>query len=170
MLEVLKYTIPSLVVFITVFYIVKSYFDDQEKRRRYKALIKNKELITPIQLQAYERMILLLERISPESLIIRVSQTGMTNKQLQTEMLASIRAEFEHNLSQQLYISVEAWERVKNARATTIKMINTAADKLKPDGPYIQLSSAILDMSVEVEKTPNVMAIEFIKNDMKKLL
>lgn len=167
--EVLKYTLPSLIVFLTAFYFLRSYFYDQEKKRQYKMMLKNKELITPLRLQAYERVILFLERISPDSLIIRVSQGSMNARQLQNEMLASIRAEYEHNLSQQLYLSSEAWEYVKAARANTIKLINTAAEKIAADAPYLQLSAAILDLSVQTEKTPTVIAIEFIKKEVQKL-
>jgi hypothetical protein len=169
MQEVLKYVIPSLVVFLTVFYILHSYFEDQEKKRQLKTALKNRKLITPLRLQAYERVILFLERISPESLIIRISETNMNSKQLQTEMLSSIRAEFDHNLSQQLYLSNEAWEMIKNARANTIKIINMAADKVAGDAPYMQLSTKILEAIIEAEKSPSSVAIEFLKKEVQKL-
>lgn len=167
--EVLKYTLPSLVVFLTVFAILHSYFNDQEKKRQYETALKNKELITPIRFQAYERVILFLERISPDSLIMRVSQSGMTSRQLQTEMLANIRAEFEHNLSQQLYISPKAWEFVKSARNGMIKLINTAAEKTTPDSAYIYLSKELLDLSVQEEENPVSIAITQLKAEVQKL-
>lgn len=168
-LEILKYTIPSLVLFLTVYYILHSYFYDQDKKRQYKAILKNKELILPVRLQAYERIIMFLERISPDSLIMRISEPGMTSQQLQTAMLTTIRAEFEHNLSQQLYLSPDAWTYVKNARANTIKMINMAAEKIPGNAPYVKLSAAVLDLSVQEEKTPTGMAIEFLKKEVQKL-
>jgi hypothetical protein len=169
MLDVLKYTIPSLVLFLTVFYILHSYFEDNEKKRQIKTVLKNRKLITPLRLQAYERIILLLERISPESLILRISITGMNSKQLQTEMLNSVRAEFEHNLSQQLYVSNEAWEMIKGARSNTLKLINMAADKVAPESPSIQLSTTILEMIMEMDKTPSANAIDFLKKEVQKL-
>ena len=169
MLEILKYTVPALVVFLTVFYILHSYFEDQEKKRQLKTALKNRKLITPLRLQAYERVILFLERISPESLIMRISAPGMNCKQFQTEMLASIRAEFDHNLSQQLYISNEAWIQIKNARSNTVKLINIAADKITADLPYSHLSTKMLEMVMEAEKTPSSVAIEFLKKEVQKL-
>lgn len=169
MLEILKYTVPALVVFFTVFYILHSYFEDQEKKRQLKTALKNRKLITPLRLQAYERIILFLERISPESLIMRTSSQGMTVKQLQTEMLSSIRAEFDHNLSQQLYLSNEAWEQVKNARSSTVKLINIAAENITGDLPYFHLSTKMLEMIMEAEKTPSSMAIEILKKEVQKL-
>jgi hypothetical protein len=152
-----------------VFYIIHSYFEDQEKKREMKASLKNRKLITPIRLQAYERVILFLERISPESMIMRISQTGMTSKELQAGMLASVRAEFEHNLSQQLYLSNEAWEMVKNARSNTVKIINLSADKVAGDSPYTKLSTALLEMVMEAETTPSGVAIDFLKKEVRKL-
>lgn len=169
MLDVLKYTIPSLILFLTVFYILHSYFEDNEKKRQIKTALKNRKLITPLRLQAYERIVLLLERISPESLIMRVSVTGMTSKKLQTEMLSSVRAEFEHNLSQQLYVSNEAWEMIKSARSNTIRLINTVADKVPADSQSMHLSTNILEMVMEMEKTPSANAIDFLKKEVQKL-
>jgi hypothetical protein len=120
-------------------------------------------------LQAYERVILFLERITPESLIMRVSQSNMNSKQLQVEMLASVRAEFDHNLSQQLYLSNEAWEMVKNARSNTLKLINTASDQVPSEAPYMQLSTVILEMMMDMEKNPSSEAINFLKEEVQKL-
>jgi hypothetical protein len=169
MFEILKYTIPSIIVFITTYYIIHSYFEDQEKKRQVKTSLKNRKLITPIRLQAYERVILFLERISPESLIIRISQPGMTSQQLQTEMLASIRAEFEHNLSQQLYLTDQGWGMVKSARSNTVKLINLAADKIPGDTSYNYLSTSILERIMEAEQTPSSIAIEFLKKEVQTL-
>ena len=169
MLEILKYVVPSLVVFLTVFYVLHSYFEDLERKRKYKTSLKNQKLITPLRLQAYERVILFLERITPESLIMRVSQSNMNSKQLQVEMLASVRAEFDHNLSQQLYLSNEAWEMVKNARSNTLKLINTAADQVLSDAPYMQLSTIILKMMMDMENNPSSEAIDFLKEEVQKL-
>lgn len=169
MLEILKYTLPSVVVFFTVYFVIKTYFDDIEKKRQYKSAFKNKEVILPVRLQAYERIILFLERISPDSLIMRISQPGMNSRQLQSEMHAAIRAEFEHNLSQQLYISPKAWELIKGARTGTINMINTAAQKVPVDAPYMLLSKELLDLSVQEEETPVSVAISFLKTEVQSL-
>ena len=169
MLEILKYTIPSLVLFLTVYYIIHSYFEDQERKRHMKASLKNKNLITPLRLQAYERVILYLERISLDSLILRISEAGMTSKQLHSGLLSTVRAEFEHNLSQQLYISDEAWEIVKNARSNTIKIISLSADKIPGDAPYINLSTKIMESLMELDKTPTATAIEYLKKEVQKL-
>jgi len=93
----------------------------------------------------------------------------MTSRMLQSEMHISIRAEYEHNISQQLYVSPKAWEYVKAARAGVIKMINVAAEKVKPDSPYMYLSKELLDASVQEEETPVSKAIELLKAEVQKL-
>jgi hypothetical protein len=168
-LEILKYLLPSLVVFATTVFLVKKYFDSEEKKRRLQLSLNNQSMITPLRLQAYERAILFLERISPENLIMRVNKSGFTVQQLQSELMHTIRSEFEHNLSQQIYISHGAWEMLKNARGRTIQMINTSAEKLQKDLPAIILSKAILESMVDEEKTPTADAIVFIKKEISLL-
>ena len=168
-LEILKYVLPSLVVFATTFYLVMKYFNAEEKRQKHQALLNNQQMITPLRLQAYERTILFLERISPENLIMRVNRSGFTCQQLQAELLQTIRSEFEHNLSQQIYISHGAWEMLKIARGRTIQLINSMAEKLPKDSPSINLSKAILESMVDEEKTPASDAIAFIKKEISQL-
>jgi len=118
-------------------------------------------------MQAYERCVLFMERINPESLIMRISRPGMTSRQLQSEMISSISAEYEHNLSQQVYISSQAWELVKSARSNLIKIINTCAEKVEPEAPAIVLSKNILEFIMEMDKSPINVAIEYIKKEIK---
>ena len=168
-LEILKYVIPAAIVFFTVWVIVGKYFASMEKIRKVDQMVENRRIILPLRLQAYERVILFLERISPESLVMRVTQPGLTARQFQTELISSIRAEFEHNISQQIYISAAGWEMVKNARGLSIQLINTAGDKVNPDAPAVNLSSKILDMIMAADKIPTGDAIEFLKKEVQAL-
>ncbi len=168
-LEILKYILPALIVFLTTIFLVKKYFDGEELKRKQQLLLNNQQMITPLRLQAYERAILFLERISPENLIMRVNKSGYTTQQLQAEMLHAIRSEFEHNLTQQIYISHGAWEMLKIARGRTIQLINTMTEKVGKDTPSITLSKAILESMVDEEKMPVTDAINFIKKEISQL-
>jgi len=168
-LEILKYLLPSLVVFGTTVFMVHRYFKNEEKYRRQQAVIANQQLITPLRLQAYERAILFLERISPESMIMRINKPGLTSQQLHSELIQSIRSEYEHNLSQQVYLSHGAWEMLKIARGRTIQLINSRAEKVPKDSPAIALSKAILESMVDEEKAPTTDAIFFIKKEISQL-
>lgn len=167
-LEILKYTIPALIVFLTAFFLIKYQVDLEKKRLNANLVMKNQEIITPLRLQAYERIILLLERISPDTLIMRINKSGMTSKQLHTELLKSIRAEFEHNLSQQIYLTTKAWQVVKKARQDITKLINTSAIKVESQAPSLKLSQLILETFMETDKSPSADAIDYVKKEIQQ--
>ncbi len=168
-LEILKYTLPALIVLITAYLLIRTMIKNDGDRRNKEIILQNQKTITPLRLQAYERAILLLERISLDSLILRVNKQGMTSQKLQHEILSAIRAEFEHNLSQQIYMSHQAWEVIKNAKINTVRLINTSATQVKPDSPSIEFSTHILERVMEMEKSPTQVAIEFIKQEFNSL-
>ena len=167
--EILKITLPSLLMLIMVYYIVGGFFRNSEKRQKLKVILGNQKLITPIRLQAYERLVLLLERISPESLVMRADYPAKTCKQLHLELLQTVRAEYDHNLSQQLYVSVEAWNSVKSAKNYSIALINNAVKGMEDDAPAIELSRRILDMSTDLGHPVIEKAINDLKREIQQI-
>ncbi len=167
--EILKYTIPAFIVFLTSYLLIVSQNKNDEKRRHAELAMTGKKTILPVRLQAYERLALLLERISPESIIMRQNLSNLTAKQLQAELLAAIRAEFDHNLSQQVYISFEAWERIKNARSNIISLINNAAQQIEPNASAYTLSQKILDLVMEHKNSLTAPALEILKKEIQEL-
>lgn len=155
---------------VTIWYLVKKYFDEEDRKRRIQNIFKNQEIITPLRLQAYERIILFLERISPENILYRINKHGYNCKQFQTELLNAIRAEYEHNISQQLYLSITAWEKVKMAKNNVIHLINSTFENLKPDDPSINLSMAIMETTMKQPILHTTDAINFIKEEMNSLI
>jgi hypothetical protein len=124
----------------------------------------------PLKLQAMERLILFLERISPNSLLVRVHRGGMAAGQLQSELVSTIRAEFEHNLSQQIYVSEQAWEEVKDAKEEMIRIINNAFSHVGANASGIQMSSQIFEQVLKMENVPTQKAVDFLKSEAKKIL
>ena len=167
-LEILKYTLPALIVFLTVWFVLKSLLVKEEKRNHYETVIKNHRIITPVRLQSYERMTILLERISPEALIMRINNPSLTAKQFQTELLNTIRTEFEHNVAQQIYVSTQAWELIKNAKTSVIQLINSTAAKVNPESQSIILSRMILEELMQQEKSPVATALDYLKNEIRQ--
>jgi hypothetical protein len=165
--DILQIIIPSGIVFATAYYFLKTFVDADYKRKREEARSEFQKTLTPIRLQAYERMILLLERIAPENLIMRVLKFNMTSQQLQLELIKSIREEYTHNLSQQLYISDQAWELVKTAKEEMIQLINSSMGRLKDTASARDLSTLIFEATVSREHMPIEKAIHFIKNEMR---
>ncbi len=167
--EILKILLPSLLILLAVIFLVNKYFKEEKQKRHQQIITKNQEIITPLRLQAYERIILFLERISPDNLIVRVDKQGYTCNQLHGELIKTIKAEFEHNLTQQLYITSGSWEEVRNAKGHLVHLINTAYEKVKPDQQSIHLSREILDMVVKEPKLYTTEVISLIKEEMDSL-
>lgn len=168
-LEILKYILPSLVVFFTSYFLIKQLMQSQERRMLLELRKKSSENINPIRLQAYERAVLFLERITPNSLVMRIFNNRMNVRELHTELLSTIRNEFEHNITQQIYMSSGAWEALKRAKEETIKMVNIAASKVDDSAQGIELSKVLLEMCMHIDKLPTQMAVDIIKEEVKSL-
>ena len=168
--DILKITIPALIVFFTAWILLRNMIRNDQDKRRQELILQNTRTVTPIKLQAYERIVLFLERISLESLLVRVSTPDMTANQLHTAMLNAIRSEFEHNLSQQVYMSQPAWEVVRNARSNMIKIINSEVEKLPPDSSALSLSKKLLEKIMELEQEPTRAAIDYVKNEIGRMI
>ena len=125
--------------------------------------------ILPVRLQAYERIILLLERISPDNMILRLSRQDFSARALQQELLSGVTSEFEHNIAQQTYVSTEAWEKVKAAKSQIINLINDTASQVKPDATGTTLGKLILERLAELNTPPSQVAIDFLKKEVRTL-
>jgi hypothetical protein len=169
LLEILKYTVPALIVFLTVLVMLKTWSRNEEKRRKSEFNMHLSDEVLPIRLQAYERSILLLERISPESMIMRVSRNDFSARQLHQELLSNVTSEFEHNIAQQTYVSTEAWEKIKAAKNQVINLVNETGKEVKPDAAGPTLGKLILERLSELNNPPSQVAIDFLKQEVKTL-
>jgi hypothetical protein len=168
--DILKIVLPATLVFLTAWVLFSKMFKNENDRRRQDIALQNSRTIVPVRLQAYERIILFLERISMESLLIRINKPGMSASQLHSTLLNTIRSEFEHNLSQQIYMTQQAWEVIKSARSNTIKIINTVAGNLPETATSVDLGKNLLEKVMEMDKEPTQAAIEFVKAEIARLL
>ncbi len=169
MITIIGYSLPVLITGVIVFLIVKMFLDREADNRQSELSLESKKQILPVRLQAYERIVLFLERISPENLILRVSKPGMSAFKLQTELIGTIRLEFEHNLSQQLYISSTGWDLVKTAKEDLIRTINTAASQLKQDADSARLAGKIFELTGNKKNNQINIALEHLKDEVRKL-
>jgi hypothetical protein len=167
--EILKYTLPALIVLAASFLTLRALLKNEEQKRRAEKARESQQFMNPLRLQAYERITLFLERISPEALIFRVSQNGMTSLQLHTELLSTIRAEFEHNLTQQIYVSDTVWEHVKQSRNQIVQLINLSVENIDPKAPAIVLSKRIIENAAQRGKSPQQFALEELKKEVRTL-
>lgn len=121
----------------------------------------------PVRMAAYERVALFLERIHPDRLLIRVPSKGLTVRQYRNLLTDSIRVEFEHNLSQQIYLSDEAWSLVVNSKSATVGMINNWAQEVDPNADAFEFSKLILNKVMEMEGFPTKKAIRYLKGEIR---
>lgn len=164
---ILVSVLPSLIVAVSAFFIVKYFIENDQKKRVLELKFQSKNITTPVRLQAYERMALFLERIEPNQLLFRVNNPELTAAQMQAVLLSTIRSEYEHNMSQQIYISPEVWESIKRAKENVVNAINIAAGKLSPEAMAIDLDSAIFQITAA--ESPVAAAMKNLKKEIQTL-
>jgi len=168
--DTLLYFVPATLVIVAMFMVVKRFLDRDYKLNLVNARQSMQKDALPLKLQAYERLVLFLERISPNSLLLRTHRAGISATQLHSDLLATIRAEFEHNLSQQIYISAGAWDAVKNSKEDMLRLMNNAYNSAGQHANGMQLSSMIFELMMKEENIPTQCAIDFLKTEAKQLL
>jgi len=165
--EVFLYAVPSLITGMIAYYFFKEHIKNEDGRRRY---LLHKDLqvnAMPMRLQAYERMVLFLERITPSKLLIRVKPTSSSEDNYESLLVATIEQEFEHNLSQQIYISDECWNIIVAAKNTTIQLIRKAG-LLEKTGTADKLREVILTEMME-KLAPSDAALSYIKKEVSEI-
>lgn len=165
-LEIMKYILPAIVVFFTAYFILKNQTDENLAKIRMEIRQQSQDLISPIKLQAYERLVLFLERISPQQLILSENQPGMTATVLKFTMLNHIQQEFNYNLSQQVYISNQAWNVIRVVKEQVITLINQCAAEMPEKATSTDLSRAIIEKLMASGEQPTEKAINFLKAEV----
>jgi len=154
-----------------MYLLVKRYFDNEQKERLLQMKIDERretlKVVTPIRLQAYERMALFLERISPDSLVLRCYQPGMDLKLLQGVMTKNIRDEWEHNLSQQVYLAPGTWARIREAKDEMVNLVNSSAVTLTDTDDPTRLAATIFASAAK--HLPTDKALEELHKEINEL-
>lgn len=167
--EILKFTVPSLVTGGVVYFIFQSFYKKEERKLLVELKRENNKITLPSRLQAYERLVLLMERISPGALVMRLSANSLTARQMHAELLKALRSEFDHNITQQVYVSRTAWEAVKNAKEETIKLVNYAATHTGDNASGMELAKTILEMTMKLDNLPTQIACDVLREEASGL-
>ncbi len=164
--QLFAFLLPAVVTGAVAFYFFRLHTNNEEGRRRYLLHKESQKNSLPIRLQAYERMALFLERISIPSLVVRVAPKNSDKNEYEHLLIRTIEKEFEHNLSQQIYMSDECWNIIKAAKNATIQAIRKAAmsqadaaDKLRED---------ILNSTMD-KQSPSATALSYVKKEISSL-
>lgn len=168
LLDFLYAILPAAIVGVVAFYFFYTYSQNEERRRMFLMHRENQKIALPIKLQAYERMALFLERISPGKVLFRVKPVSEDYKAYTNLLIATIEQEFEHNLAQQIYVSNECWDYIKTAKNATISLIRKASLKEDVDG-IDNLRELILTSLID-KSTPTDAALSYIKKEVKNLV
>ena len=159
--------LASVVILVAgAVYVTKMVMEAKAKMAALASAKKNQPVMLPLRLQAYERMALFLERIDPNQLVMRIHSAGLTVSQEQNLLLTAIRSEFEHNLSQQIYLSDTVWQRVCEAKTDIESIINTVAADYEKDADSREFAETVL--AVTSHKPVVELAIQILKADMQK--
>ncbi len=167
-LDILKSVIAGALLIGIAYLVFKSKIEDWQ---RIQILNYNKALnkdLLPLKLQAYERMTLFIERINPSNMLLRIHAPGMSARQMQLQALEEVRAEYQHNLAQQLYIG-DAWKIISRVKEDTITLINRAAESLPEGASAVDLSRVVFRQLEAIEENPYQLALMVIKSELQEL-
>ncbi len=171
LLEILKYTLPALITLSITYLIVQKFLVAELQRKQIALLHQSHNITIPMRLQAYERLTLFTERIQSRQIMPRVYVQGMTVSELRQALVMTINAEWEHNLSQQIYVSRQVWETVKHMKEQELALIHMLAQQLSPEAPAKELQIRLADYISEQEgETPGMIALAVISDEAKRVL
>lgn len=167
LVSTISFTVPALIVFGVVYYLLNKFMDEQRKLRLLELKKEQMNGLTPIKLQAYERLTLFLDRISPENLVIRLSKNNQSADQLRNEIISTIHAEFNHNISQQIYVSNDAWNMIKTVKEQIIGIAEVCYKNCDKNETGPGLGKKILIHLMNEKSISTQKAIELLKQEIE---
>ncbi|RNL82238.1 hypothetical protein ED312_17320 [Sinomicrobium pectinilyticum] len=166
--ELLFYCLPAVITGLVAYYFFQQFVKNENSRRHFFLKRESQKDILPIRLQAYERMVLFLERINPSKLLLRVSPNGSGKEEYEALLIRNIEDEYDHNLSQQIYMSDECWNVIKTAKNSTIQLIRKVNMSEKTDSAD-KLRESILNEMFD-KTSPSAAALAYIKKEVGDFL
>ena len=169
LIDILKLVAAGSIVFFIAWSVLKPEIEKQRNLKFFELKKSALDGTLPLRLQAYERLILFLERINPSNLLLRSHVAGISAAEMQHLLIAEIRSEFQHNITQQLYVSIPAWNVITRLKEDTITLINNTAKGLPADAGSVDLSKTILTHLAGMEQNPYDAALDLVKADIQQL-
>ena len=166
-LSYVAYLLPAVVVGIIAYYFFKGHTANEEGRRRYLIQKEAQNKILPTRLQAYERLTLLLERIDPNKLLVRVKPYSEAVDEYEALLIQNIEQEFDHNVTQQIYVTPECWNLINAAKNATIHIIRQGSMHEKDNNADALREYLLRNLMEEV--TPSQKALAYIKKEVAEL-
>lgn len=149
--EILKITIPAVIVFLTAWFLIKKFLDSRLQMKQLELQNSKQSISLPIRLQAYERLSLFNERMNIQSLLLRNNNPELTTGELYIQLMLAIQQEYEHNISQQIYVSDKLWQIIRAGKDDVVAHISTVYEGLDPKAPSQKYADALM---FSLEKRP----------------
>ena len=169
-MEILAYSIPALVVLAATWLVMHKLFNNEQEKRLWELKRLSQREISPIRLRAYERLTLLLERTTPDRMLMEMNLQEMTIPQVQQQLLRTIRLEYDHNLSQQIYVSDEVWDKIIHARDEMGAFVTAMAAGMQEGSSTLDYAKTLITAYSTNGETPNSLALSALKEEAKTLL
>ena len=169
LLDILKLTIAGIGVVYVAFYLLKPYLDKSERLQILELKKASDNQTLPLRLQAYERVVLFVERINPSSLLLRLSGTSYSAAELHMIAVQEVSNEYQHNITQQVYVSSRAWAVVRRLKDDTVNLLNGTLRGLPENATGLDFSRALLTHLSQLEDSPYEMAGSMIRKDLEEL-
>lgn len=168
LIEFIKILVPASVVLYAAYLLVRSFIQKEIEMKKLEVRSSSIETVLPNRMQAYERMALFLERISPQNLLVRLTAPGLPAREFHQLLLSEIRNEYNHNVSQQVYMSEDVWSLIKNAKEDLIVSINDSASEMNMESTSLDLSKKIFEKSVNKSIDPIAHALSELKKEIQR--
>lgn len=168
-IDFVKILVPASLVLYAMYLLVRSFVQKEIDLKKLEVRGRAIETVLPNRLHAYERMTLYLERMAPQNLLIRINTSAMSAREFHQLLLAEIRNEYNHNVSQQVYISEEVWELIRNAREDLIVTINESAAELGDTATSLDLAKKVIEKHMAKPADLLAHALVELKREIQRL-
>ena len=169
LLQIALIIFPAGGVLLTTIFFLRRETSKELHSAQIELKKQRQEYFLPSRVEAYQRSVLFMERIHPNSLVMRLHNAGLPARALQADFLKAIREEYDHNDAQQLFVSPQGWQMVKNSKEETIKIINIAGNQMTATSTGMELSAKIFEIVAEVGELPSEITVTFLKNELQDL-
>lgn len=169
LLDILKFTIAGAGVVWIAFYLFKPYLDKQSQLQILELKRSAGNQTLPLRLQAYERVVLFIERINPANMLIRLNVGSLSAAELHIIVVNEIRNEFQHNITQQIYVSSRVWAVLKRVKEDTLSLVNNGVKALPENSTGMELSKTVLIHLSQLEDDPYEIAVNLVRQDLEEL-
>jgi len=167
--DIVKSAVSGLILIVAVFYLLKPYLDRFDKQQLIGLKQNSGKSTLSLRLQAYERLVLFIDRTNPVNLLIRLNDPNYSAGELYYLVLTEIRNEYQHNITQQIYVSASSWEIVKRVKEDTISLMNSAIKASPPQTSGLEFSKLVLEQISRMENSPYEIAAMLIRNEAQHL-